>query len=265
MNAGATFQAFTRSGKRGERLMATVALIAGAGAGLYPLGDVSEVEEPETRWGWPSAALLTWQQAGHRVVYLARHGALGDIPPHLVNYRANIAALAACEVDSVIALNGVGAIRPDLAPGSLIIPDQLVDYTWGRPHTVFDAEREELEYIDFTEPYDKDLRSDLIEAGRSASLQLTAGATYGVTQGPRLETAAEIDRLERDGCDVVGMTSMPEAALARECGLSYASCCIVMNAAAGRGDGSIHAEIGAHMDAGMQAAASLFAEFLQRL
>ncbi|MDP6436868.1 MAG: S-methyl-5'-thioinosine phosphorylase [Gammaproteobacteria bacterium] len=245
--------------------MATIALIAGTGARLFPFGDVSEVEEPETRWGWPSTALLTWQQSGHRVLYLSRHGVTGNIPPHRVNYRANIAALAACEAEYIVALNGVGAIQHDLEPGSLVIPDQLIDYTWGRQHTIHDGSNLEVEYIDFTEPYDNKLRHDLIAAGHSASLPLADSGTYAVTQGPRLETAAEIDRLERDGCDIVGMTAMPEAVLAREYGVPYASCCIVLNAAAGRGGAPIHTQIRGHMETGMQAAAALFAELLQRL
>lgn len=245
--------------------MVTVGVIAGSGAELFPVGGTGKPAKSDTRWGSPSAPLRTWQQSGREVVFLARHGEAGAIPPHRVNYRANVAAMADRRVDWLIALNTVGAIRSDLQAGSLVIPDQLIDYTWGRGHTIFDDDKSEIEFIDFTEPYSTDLRTYLIAAAGPASLQVTDGATYGATQGPRLETTAEIDRLERDGCDIVGMTGMPEAALAREFGLCYASLCIVVNTAAGRGSNPIHSEIGDHLQAGLLAAGSLFAAFLQQL
>jgi purine nucleoside phosphorylase len=168
-----------------------------------------------------------------------------------VNYRANLQALQQAGAEQVIALNAVGGISAEA--GGLVIPDQLIDYTWGRAHTYYDTVEGPTEFIDFTMPYSDLLRSGLIRACAHAGVVVTPCGTYGVTQGPRLETAAEIDRLEQDGCDVVGMTAMPEAALARELGMPYAALALVVNAAAGRGgeqgDGTIQADIHAHIHA----------------
>jgi 5'-methylthioadenosine phosphorylase/5'-methylthioinosine phosphorylase len=169
-----------------------------------------------------------------------------------VNYRANLWALHSRGAGNLVAVNAVGGIRPDLAPGRLVLPDQLLDYTWGRGHTFFEDGLERVVHVDFTRPYCEALRGLLRDGARAAALDLADGAAYGATQGPRLETAAEIDRLERDGCDLVGMTGMPEAALARELGICYASVAVVANAAAGRADGEITmAEIQANLDQGM--------------
>jgi 5'-methylthioinosine phosphorylase len=243
--------------------MAIVGIIGGTGAALFPPAERAEEQYPDTEWGKPSAPVRCWTQEGHDILFLARHGVDGNIPPHRVNYRANIAALADAGADYIIALNAVGGISAEALPGSLVIPDQLIDYTWGRAHTRYDTSAVNIEYIDFTIPYDDEVRSVLVMAGANAGLRLQASGTYGVTQGPRLETAAEIDRLERDGCALVGMTAMPETGLAREYGLRYASCCIVVNAAAGRDNTAIHAEIDTHLRTGMQDAATLVAEFLR--
>ena len=192
-------------------------------------------------------------------MFLARHGPAGTIPPHRVNYRANLSALQEAGARRVIAVNAVGGIRPGLdVPGRLVVPHQIVDYTYGRAHTFFEDDLEHVTHVDFTEPYCQPLRETLIEAGRRAGLEVVGRGVYGATQGPRLETAAEVDRLERDGCDIVGMTGMPEASLARELGLCYAAIALVANAAAGRGPGVLSMEeIERNLREGMRSVRSL--------
>jgi 5'-methylthioadenosine phosphorylase len=169
------------------------------------------------------------------VILLARHGYGHTIPPHQINYRANIWALQACGASTVLALATVGGIRDDLSPGVLLVPDQILDYTHGRPATYFTLADRGVHHIDFTFPYSKELRVACIEAARRVGEPIVDGGVYAATQGPRLETAAEVNRLERDGADVIGMTGMPEAVLAKELGLPYATLAIVVNYAAGRG------------------------------
>ncbi|MES2662173.1 MAG: S-methyl-5'-thioinosine phosphorylase [Pseudomonadota bacterium] len=167
----------------------------------------------------------------HRpVIFLARHGHPHRTPPHHVNYRANIWALHNLHCKEVIAVNAVGGISKQAVDCALILPDQLIDYTFGRAHTFFE---DPVQHIEFTEPYDSDLRRCVLNIAHRIDLPVVDGGIYGCTQGPRLETAAEIQRLAKDGCSVVGMTGMPEAVLARELGLSYASICLVVNRAAG--------------------------------
>jgi 5'-methylthioinosine phosphorylase len=241
-----------------------VALIGGTGSAALVAGrPVESLALAAGRWGQASAPLLTWRTATTEVLFLARHGHDGRIPPHRVNYRANIAALAALEPDAVVGLNAVGGITPAAIPGRLVIPHQLIDYTHGREHTFFDGGGEPLQHVEFDPPFDPALRAALLEAACRARLDVLAHATYGCTQGPRLETAAEIDRLAADGCDLVGMTAMPEAALAREAGLAYAICAVVVNPAAGRipGGVGIHAEIARHLDMGFAAVQALLQEF----
>jgi 5'-methylthioinosine phosphorylase len=189
----------------------------------------------ETPYGAPSRPIQEGEWSGVRVFFLQRHGSPRAIPPHLVNYRANVWALKALGVREVIAINAVGGISAGMEPGRLVIPDQIIDYTWGREHTVDEGADGQLLHIDFTEPYDRALRMALIEQAAMADIAHVPSAVYGATQGPRLETAAEIRRMARDGCDIVGMTGMPEAALARELGLAYAAICMVVNPAAGLG------------------------------
>ncbi|TXT27057.1 MAG: 5'-methylthioadenosine phosphorylase [Rhodocyclaceae bacterium] len=153
----------------------------------------------------------------------------------MVNYRANMWALHHHKVTGVISVASVGSIRPDLQPGDIVLPDQIIDYTWGRKSTMFDGNGTPVTHVDFTEPYDPELRRRILAAGQQLSIDIKVDAVYAATQGPRLETAAEINRLERDGADVVGMTGMPEAILARELGLPYAAINVVANHAAGRG------------------------------
>lgn len=216
----------------------TLAIIGGTGLAELAV-DGGEPITPKTRWGEPSGPITRGQLAGVPVLFLDRHGPGQRIPPHRINYRANMAVLREAGASAVVAVNSVGAITPGLSAGQLAVPDQLLDYTWGRAHTYSDGADMPLDHVDFTWPYDEDLRQKLLAAGNDLGLTPMAGGVYAATQGPRLETAAEIRRLERDGCDLVGMTGMPEAALARELGLPYACLALVANPAAGKGAGAI--------------------------
>jgi purine nucleoside phosphorylase len=214
-------------------------------------------------WGATSAPLKRCQLAGHEVLVLARHGERGAqaIPPHRVNYRANIWALRDAGAEHVLGINAVGGITPATRPGRLVIPDQLIDYTSGREHTYTGAHQFPLRHVEFTLPFSPVFRARLLATASTLRLDVMSEATYGVTQGPRLESAAEIDRLERDGCHIVGMTAMPEAGLARELDLPYAICCVVVNRAAGRAPAGlgIHAEIAASLASGMEQVGHLLA------
>jgi len=215
--------------------MTQLAIIGGSGLTSLPGLTITGQEVYKTPYGEPSGVLTFGTYAGHELVFLPRHGNPHTIPPHKVNYRANLWALRDNNIRKVIAINAVGGITDEMYPGRLVIPDQIIDYTWGRGHTYYEDGLNHVTHIDFTHPYSEPLRRLLIKAGDSADMQLYGAGTYGATQGPRLESAAEIDRLLHDGCDLVGMTGMPEAALARELELDYASCCVVANWAAGRG------------------------------
>ncbi len=208
------------------------------GSGLAQLGnlEVRRRKRARTPYGKPSGALAFGCIADCDVVFLARHGDGHSVAPHEVNYRANLWALKDAGAGEVVAVAAVGAIRRDLEPGALLLPHQVIDYTWGRRSSYFEGPGTPLKHIDFTEPYSRELRSRLLSAALACGEQMLDGGVYAATQGPRLETAAEIDRLERDGADVVGMTGMPEAALAREISLQYAAITVVANYAAGRGD-----------------------------
>jgi 5'-methylthioinosine phosphorylase len=210
-------------------------IIGGSGLNRIAELEASRRVTMTTPYGEPSAALTLGRLHGVELVFLARHGDGHTIAPHRINYRANIHALHAQGVRDVIALATVGGIRDELGPGTLVVPDQIIDYTHGRENTFFDGAVRPLQHIDFTRPFHGAMRSRLLQAGTASGETLYDGGVYGATQGPRLETAAEINRMAQDGADVVGMTGMPEAALAREMGLDYAMLCIVVNAAAGRG------------------------------
>lgn len=209
-----------------------------------------------TAWGAPSAALRIGRLAGVRVAFLPRHGEQHEWPPHRVNYRANLAALQALGVRAVLGLNAVGGIADWMGPGRLAVPDQLIDYTWGRPQSFWDGPGD-MRHVEFTSPMDEPLRARLLAAAADLAVPPRGGGTYGVTQGPRLETRAEIERLAADGCDMVGMTLMPEAALARELGMRYASIAMSVNWAAGRGQLSLHDEMQASMARASEAALTL--------
>lgn len=186
-----------------------------------------------TPLGDASAPVVEVELEGRRVLFLARHGQPHRIPPHRINYRANLLALQAAGATRILAINAVGGIDPALRTPSLVLPDQLIDYTWGRESTYFDGIYRPLEHLDFSWPYDAALRQAVLQAALGAGLPLVDGGVYAATQGPRLETAAEIRRLAREGCTLVGMTGMPEAMLARELGLPYACLALVVNPAAG--------------------------------
>lgn len=206
------------------------------GSGLTQLANlvVERREITRTPYGAPSAAITFGTMHGEPVAFLARHGYGHTIPPHKVNYRANIWALAQHEVKYVVAVASVGGIRADFKPGTLAVPDQILDYTHGREFTYFHGSDRSVVHIDFTHPYCGRLRERMLRAAAEAGEPVIAGGTYAATQGPRLETAAEVNRLEGDGADMVGMTGMPEAVLARELGLCYAALAVVVNHAAGR-------------------------------
>jgi 5'-methylthioadenosine phosphorylase len=206
------------------------------GTGLTQLSnlEITRREVVRTPYGEPSGALTFGRMAGREVVFLARHGYGHTIPPHMVNYRANIWALHAQRLTRVVSVASVGGIRDDLGPGVIAVPDQIVDYTWGRRSTYHEGEDRAVVHIDFTHPYSEPLRQEILAAASEVGQAVVDGGVYATTQGPRLETAAEIDRLERDGAHMVGMTGMPEAALARELDLNYAAIAVVANYAAGR-------------------------------
>jgi 5'-methylthioadenosine phosphorylase len=208
------------------------------GSGLSKLGnmEVTQRKVVRTPYGEPSGALTLGRIARCEVVFLARHGYGHTIAPHQVNYRANLWALKEAGAGDIVSVASVGGIRKDLGPGVLVLPHQIIDYTWGRASTFFEGAGTPVNHIDFTEPYTPGLRKRLLQAAADCGEAIVDGGVYAATQGPRLETAAEITRLERDGADVVGMTGMPEAALAREIGLAYAAINLVANFAAGRGE-----------------------------
>lgn len=218
------------------------AIIGGSGLQTMPGLDIIERVDIDTAWGKPSSPITVGLVGGQKVLFLARHSDDHGIPPHKVNYRANIAALAELGASCIFAFNAVGGISDALAAGSLVVPHQIIDYTWGREHTYSDSGDVALNYVDFTEPYDAKLRAALISAAKERGCDLASQGVYGATQGPRLESAAEIIRMERDGCDIVGMTGMPEAGLAREKSLPYACLALVVNPAAGKSDRLISLE-----------------------
>jgi 5'-methylthioinosine phosphorylase len=213
-----------------------LAIIGGSGLTQLSSLEVSRRKVVRTPYGDPSSPLAFGRIGSCDVVFLARHGYGHTIAPHEVNYRANLWALRDAGADEVVSVASVGGIRNDLWPGALVLPDQIIDYTWGRASTFFEGPGQPVHHIDFTEPYSRALRERLLKAAGAIGERITDGGVYAATQGPRLETAAEINRLERDGADLVGMTGMPEAALAREIGLQYAAIAVVANYAAGRGD-----------------------------
>lgn len=232
-----------------------LAIIGGTGLTQFDDLKITHRQVMRTPYGEPSGPMTFGTLNQHEVMFLARHGYGHTIPPHEVNYRANLWALRDQGARRVIAVGSVGGIRPDLVPGTLVVPDQIIDYTHGRNFTYFDGKDRPVTHIDFTFPFSAGMRQHLLDAAKRAGESCVNGGVYAVTQGPRLETAAEIDRLQRDGADMVGMTGMPEASLARELGLEYATLAVVANYAAGRGD-SAHGipleAIGTVMSAAME-------------
>lgn len=227
-----------------------IGVIGGSGLARLKEMTVHHRELVRTPYGEPSAPVTHGLFGDLEVAFLPRHGSGHRLPPHSINYRANIEALKSIGIEQIIGLATVGGITA--GPEALVIPDQIIDYTYGREHTFFDGHNGIVHHEDFTEPFCEELRQRLITAAKEANLEPITTGVYGATQGPRLETAAEIVRLERDGCDIVGMTAMPEAALAREAGLCYASSAVVVNWGAGKGEGAITSEvIEQHLAAGL--------------
>ncbi|MGZ8164637.1 MAG: S-methyl-5'-thioinosine phosphorylase [Methylobacter sp.] len=243
--------------------MTQLAIIGGTG--LTQINDLRIIKRDRltTPYGAPSAEFITGELNGRNVIFLARHGNPHTLAPHKINYRANIWGLKQLGVEQIIAVAAVGGITPEMAPAHIAIPDQIIDYSYGRMHTFFDDENDTVTHIDFTYPYSQKLRSRLITAAAKANIKVSPLGTYGCTQGPRLETAAEIKRMERDGCDLVGMTGMPEAALAKELAMDYAAISVIANWAAGKTAGEITmAEIEQHLHKGMANTAELLKAFI---
>lgn len=242
-----------------------LAVIGGSGLLNLPGMVVDERRAVTTQFGLPSAPLQFGRLGAHAVVFLPRHGDPHVIPPHCVNYRANLCALADAGVDRVLAVNAVGGIHAGMqAPGHFVVPHDLVDYTWGRAHTFSDGTPGSLlRHVDLGEPFDARMRGNLLACLVRAGVPHSAHGVYAVAQGPRWETAAEVRRHERDGCDIVGMTAMPEAGLARELGVRYAMLCVVVNPAAGKGAAAIaQAAISAALDAAQSAVQAVLADFI---
>lgn len=228
--------------------MGLLAVIGGSGVARLAGLVESEPLTPATPYGPVSGPIVRGRLGPQPVLFLPRHGPDHHLPPHRINYRANLWALHRLGADRVVGLAAVGGIGEGLGPRTFAVPDQILDYTYGREHTYSDGLSDSVRHVDFTEPYCPVLRDSLLRACARVGIAAVARATYGATQGPRLESAAEIARLERDGCHLVGMTGMPEAALARELGMRYASLAFVVNWAAGKGEGAIAMEeIGVHL------------------
>ena len=222
--------------------MTDLAIIGGTGLTQLKSLDIINREIVHTPYGDPSGPITHGTLNGKAVVFLPRHGYNHTIPPHKVNYRANIWALKEAGASNILSVAAVGGIRADMQGSVIAVPDQIIDYTWNRINTYFEEGLQHVTHIDFTQPYCEHMRQLIIRAAATANVTVIPEGTYAATQGPRLETAAEINRFERDGCDMVGMTGMPEAALAREQELCYAACAVVANPAAGRGAGEITME-----------------------
>ncbi len=246
--------------------MTNIAIIGGTGLAKLAELEIIKQEEIDTPFGKPSASLTYGKLFGRDVIFLPRHGGNHTIPPHMINYRANIHALKDAGAEKIIAIAACGTMDDAFAPTSLAIPDQIIDYTWGRKHTFFEDGLADVTHIDFTNPYDEKLRQALIKSCRQANVQFSGYGTYAAAQGPRLETAAEIKRMEGDGCTMVGMTGMPEAALARELSMAYACCAVSVNWAAGKTEAEITMEDIIHcLGEGMTNIRGMFEELMVML
>ena len=245
--------------------MSIIAIIGGTGLTEFPELNIKKIhKQVDTTLGKPSDDIVEGELHGQRLLFLPRHGKNHAVAPHKINYRANLLALQSLGADSMIAVNAVGGIHCDAIAGHISVPHQIIDYTHGREHTYFDGEFRPLDHAEFSHPYDETLRQKLIKVLSVHTLNhgFSRGGVYGATQGPRLETIAEIKRLENDGCDIVGMTGMPEAVLARELNIPYASLCLVVNPAAGKTDALITiGEIRCVLSRGMLDIKSILGEF----
>lgn len=246
--------------------MTTIAVIGGTGMNQWPGLEIEKRHEVNTPYGAPSAPVLDGKVYGIRALFLARHGEGHKVPPHAINYRANIWALQKLGVKDIVAIAAVGGIAPWFPPGGVAVPSDLIDYTYGREHTYSDGTADAgLQHAEFTEPYSERVRRELIHAALAARVDIAEAGVMAVTQGPRLESTAEVKRLKRDGCDMIGMTGMPEAALARELGLEYACLAVSVNWAAGIGTGDIHGQIHESIETGMSRVRTILARALPAL
>ena len=235
--------------------MSNLAIIGGTGLTSVEGLNITRREMVKTPYGSPSGPLITGELDGRPVTFLARHGHKHSIPPHKINYCANIWALNEAGITKIVAVGAVGGISAECTTGTIVIPDQVIDYTYSRINTFFDGKPNEVRHVDFSYPYAEEVRQVLMQAATSSGVGCVEHGVYGVTQGPRFETAAEIQRMERDGCTIVGMTGMPEATLARELDLEYACCAVVVNLAAGKQAGLIeHDQLSSAIASGMQSA-----------
>lgn len=236
------------------------------GSAFYSMNDlkVDSREMINTPYGTPSSPVVFGSINGGHFVFLHRHGFGHTLAPHKINYRANIWALKQLGVTHIIAISAVGGITEAMEVGKIVLPHQIIDYTHSREHTYYDDTNNSVVHVDFTQPYDAELRNTLRTALGETSLAYETKAVHGVTQGPRLESAAEINRLERDGCDIVGMTGMPEAGLACESGLKYVCCAVVVNKAAGKNADKVITmkEIKVQLATGMQSVHELLEKAL---
>ncbi len=247
--------------------MTKLAIVGGTGLTALKSLEIQRREVVHTPYGEPSGPLTYGLLSGKEVVFLARHGYGHTIAPHCINYRANLWALRSVGVEKIIAVAAVGGISAEAGPGVMVIPDQIIDYTWARCSTFFEGQLDQVTHVDFTYPYSEELRQAILRQCAAIGVSAVDGGVYGATQGPRLETAAEVNRLERDGCTLIGMTGMPEAVLARELDLEYACCAVVANWAAGRGEGGLISmdEIEENLEQGMDSVKQLLESLLPQL
>jgi 5'-methylthioadenosine phosphorylase/5'-methylthioinosine phosphorylase len=244
--------------------MNKIAIIGGTGLTSLASVKITDTREVETPYGNPSSALSFGQIGDKEIIFLPRHGKPHNIAPHKINYRANIHALKENNVKNIIAINAVGGITSEMRPGRIVIPEQIIDYTYDRKHTFFEDNLDEVTHIDFTNPYSADLGKQLATASLMSGQEVFIGGVYAATQGPRLESAAEVKKLEKDGCDIVGMTGMPEAALARELDINYACLALVVNWAAGKSNEEITiAVIEKHLEQGIGKVRLILEEFIK--
>jgi len=230
-----------------------IAVIGGTGLTEPQFLNDLYIRQVSTPYSQQDVQVVIGSFGGKEVAFLPRHGRGHKVPPHKINYRANLWALQTLGVSAIIGINAVGGIHKETGPGRLAVPNQIIDYTWGREHTFFAEDLDDVTHIDFTQPYDEALRALLIDSAEATPIW--PEGVYGCTQGPRLESAAEVQRLLRDGCDMIGMTGMPEAALARELNMAYACLALSVNWAAGLTEEPITMEaIGKVLNTGMDEA-----------
>jgi len=247
--------------------MTSIAIIGGTGLDEFSALQNLRAEKVSTPYGETSNVLKFGSIDGHELIFLPRHGEKHNIAPHNINYRANLWALKQQGVTHIIAVNAVGGITENMSPEKIVFPDQIIDYTYSRQHTYSDENASDVMHVDFSQPYSESLRQLMQTTATEQDIDFEARAVYGATQGPRLESIAEVSRLERDGCDIVGMTGMPEASLARELEIEYACCALVVNWAAGKGDDEIITMevIEKHKQAGMPSACQLLSSAMPAL